>query len=303
MSGPGGFEGTIVAAPDLPDILPPVPVRKGVRGFVARHPAIAFGGGLLLAMLLVAVLAPFIKTVDPNAINPTRRLLAPGAGFWFGTDMLGRDIYSRVVYGARISLLVGLSVAVLAALAGTAVGMVSAMVRALDGFIMRVMDSMMSIPPILLAIALMALTGASIGNVILAIVLVEIPRVARVVRSTVLSLREQPFIDGAVVAGTRLPTIMVRHVLPNILAPLMVQTTYIAASAMIIESILSFLGVGLPASTPSWGNIMAEGRALWQVKFYIVLYPAIFLSLTVLAINLLGDGLRDALDPRAGQRG
>jgi peptide/nickel transport system permease protein len=167
---------------------------------------------------------------------------------------------------------------------------------------MRVMDGVMSIPPILLAIALMALTRGSVGNVITAITIAEIPRVSRLVRGVVLTLREQPYVDAAVAAGTRTPTILLRHILPNTIAPITVQATYVCASAMIIEAILSFIGAGTPPTIPSWGNIMAEGRALWQVKPHIVFFPAIFLSTTVLAVNLLGDGLRDALDPRMAKR-
>jgi peptide/nickel transport system permease protein len=175
-------------------------------------------------------------------------------------------------------------------------------VRWADGVIMRVMDGLMSIPAILLAIALMALTRASVENVIMAITIAEVPRVSRLVRGVVLSLREQPYVDAAVAAGTRTPMIILRHILPNTLAPMTVQATYICASAMIVEAILSFIGAGTPPTIPSWGNIMAEGRALWQVKPFIVFFPAIFLSLTVLAVNLVGDGLRDALDPRMAKR-
>jgi peptide/nickel transport system permease protein len=199
-------------------------------------------------------------------------------------------------------LLVGFSVAFFSSVIGLAIGMVSGFIRWADSIIMRIMDGLMSIPPILLAIALMALTRGSVQNVILAITVAEIPRVSRLVRGVVLSLREQPYVDAAVAAGTRSPRIMLRHILPNTLAPLTVQATYICASAMIIEAILSFIGAGTPPIVPSWGNIMAEGRALWQVKPYIVFFPAVFLSITVLAVNLLGDGLRDALDPRMAKR-
>jgi peptide/nickel transport system permease protein len=286
------------AAPALPDLWPPVKVRRGFTGFLRRHPTVAIGGGLLLVMVFIAVFAPYLFTVDPTTLATSRRTRPPSATAWFGTDMLGRDIYSRVMYGSRVSLTVGFSVAILATLAGLLIGLVSGMVRWADGFIMRVMDGLMSIPSILLAIALMALTRGSIGNVILAITIAEIPRVSRLVRSVVLSLREQPYVDAAVAAGTRTPLIIVRHILPNTVAPMTVQATYICASAMIIEAILSFIGAGVPPITPSWGNIMADGRALWQAKPFIVFFPAIFLSLTVLAVNLLGDGLRDALDPR-----
>ena len=249
-------------------------------------------------MLLIALFAPWLGTIDPTAVEPAQRTLEPSATFWFGTDMLGRDIYSRVLYGTRVSLTVGFSVAILASLAGLSIGLVSGFIRRADAIVMRVIDGLMSIPPILLAVALMALTRGSVGNVITAITIAEIPRVSRLVRSVVLSLREEPYVDAAVASGTRTPMIILRHILPNTLAPTTVQATYVCASAMIVEAILSFIGAGTPPNIPSWGNIMAEGRALWQVKPYIVFFPSVFLSVTVLAVNLLGDGLRDALDPR-----
>ena len=294
-------EGYAAAAP-LPDVLPPVKPRKGFIGFLRRNPTMAVGGFLLLLMLFVAVFAPLLWTADPTALAPAKRTREPSALYWFGTDMLGRDVYSRVLYGARVSLLVGFSVAILASVIGMTIGMISGYIRLADSIIMRVMDGLMSIPPILLAIALMALTRGSVGNVILAITIAEIPRVSRLVRGVVLSLREQPYVEAAVAAGTRTPMIIWRHILPNTLAPITVQATYICAAAMITEAILSFIGAGTPPIIPSWGNIMAEGRALWQVKPYIVFFPAIFLSITVLAVNLLGDGLRDALDPRMAKR-
>lgn len=295
-------EQDVVVARELPDILEQKTRRSGLIGFAFRHPAIAIGGGVLLLMFLIAIFAPLLGTVDPSAIAPAKRTRAPSADFWFGTDMLGRDIYSRVMYGARVSLTVGFGVALFASAIGLVIGLVSGMVRWTDGIIMRVIDGMMSIPPILLAIALMALTRGSMGNVILAITIAEAPRVARLVRGVVLSLREQPYVDAAVAAGTRMPKLIFKHILPNMLAPITVQATYICASAMITESILSFIGAGIPPSTPSWGNIMAEGRSLWQVKPFIIFFPAAFLSVTVLAVNLLGDGLRDALDPRMAKR-
>jgi peptide/nickel transport system permease protein len=290
------------AAPEMPDILPPVVPRKGVIGFARRNPTLAIGIVLLGLIFFAAIFAPLLGTQDPTALAPAKRMREPSADFWFGTDAFGRDIYSRVLYGARVSLLVGFSVAVLASLAGLFIGLISGYIRALDGILMRMMDGLMSIPPILLAIALMALTRASVENVIMAITIAEIPRVSRLVRGVVLSLREQPYVEAAVAAGTTTPRIILRHILPNTVAPLTVQATYICGSAMIIESILSFIGAGTPPIIPSWGNIMADGRALWQVKPYIILFPAIFLSLTVLAVNLLGDGLRDALDPRMAKR-
>ncbi|WP_291652667.1 ABC transporter permease [Bosea sp. (in: a-proteobacteria)] len=268
------------------------------RRYLRRHPSVAVGGGLLILMALIGIFAPLLWTTDPTAIAPSRRTRVPSELYWFGTDMLGRDVYSRVIYGARVSLLVGFSVAVLSSVIGLAIGLFAGFIRWADGVIMRIIDGMMSIPPILLAIALMALTRGSIQNVIIAITIAEIPRVARLVRGVVLSLREQPYVEAAVANGARVPRIIFRHILPNTFAPMSVQATYICASAMIVEAILSFIGAGVPPATPSWGNIMAEGRALWQVRPHIILFPAVFLSITVLAVNLLGDGLRDSLDPR-----
>lgn len=291
------------AAPALPDILPPVKERRGLRGFIYRHPTMAIGGAMLSILVLIALLAPVLGAGDPNAIAPVKRNREPSLEHWFGTDPFGKDLYARVLYGARISLIVGFSVALLSSIAGMAIGLVSGFVRWTDGIIMRVMDGLMSVPSILLAVALMALTRASVENVIVAITVAEFPRVARLVRGVVLSLREQPYVDAAIAAGTRTPMIILRHILPNTIAPVTVQATYICASAMITEAILSFIGAGVPPTiAPSWGNIMADGRALWEVKPYIILFPAVFLSLTVLAVNLLGDGLRDAVDPRMAKR-
>ena len=288
----------LAIAQQLPDLMQPVKVRRGLLGFLRNNPTVAIGGALLLCLILIGIFAPYLWTVDPTALAPARRTRPPSELYWFGTDALGRDVYSRVLFGTRVSLTVGLSVAVLATIAGLAIGLVSGFVRWADGIVMRIMDGLMSIPPILLAIALMALTRGSVGNVIMAITVAEIPRVSRLVRGVVLSLREQAYVDAAVACGTRTPMIILRHILPNTLAPMLVQATYVCASAMIVEAILSFIGAGTPPTIPSWGNIMAEGRALWQVKPYIVFFPAAFLSVTVLAVNLVGDGLRDALDPR-----
>ena len=257
---------------------------------------------MLTLMLLIAILAPWLGTVDPQTLSPALRLKPPSSEHWFGTDMLGRDVYSRVIYGARISLTVGIAVAALSIGIGLAIGLVTGFLRWLDAIVMRVMDGLMSIPSVLLAIALMALTKASVGNVIIAITIAEVPRVVRLVRSLVLSLREQPFVEAAIAAGTNLPLILLRHILPNTVAPLLVQGTYICASAMITEAILSFIGAGTPPNIPSWGNIMAEARSLFQIAGYLIFYPGVFLSLTVLAVNLLGDGMRDALDPRLARR-
>ncbi|WP_428480652.1 ABC transporter permease [Roseomonas gilardii] len=290
------------AAPQMPDVMPVAKVRKGAIGFIRRHPTIALGGFLLALLVFIAIFAPYLWTVDPTALAPARRTREPSAMYWFGTDMLGRDVYSRVLYGTRVSLIVGFATAFFASVIGLAIGLFAGFVRWADSIIMRVMDGLMSIPSILLAIALMALSRGSVGNVVLAITIAEIPRVSRLVRGVVLSLREQPYVDAAIASGTRTPVIIWRHILPNTIAPMTVQATYICAAAMLIEASLSFIGAGTPPIIPSWGNIMAEGRALWQVKPYIVFFPALFLSISVLAVNLLGDGLRDALDPRAAKR-
>jgi peptide/nickel transport system permease protein len=294
--------GPFRAAPTLPQVLPTPKERGRVMGFVHRHPTIVVGGALVGLMIFIAIFAPYLGTVDPTALAPAKRTREPSAIYWFGTDMLGRDVYSRVLYGSRVSLIVGFSVSFCAAVAGTTIGVISGFMRKMDAVVMRIMDGLMSIPPILLAIALMALTRASVQNVIIAISVAEFPRVSRLVRGVVLSLREQPYVEAAIASGTRVPVIIWKHILPNTLAPLMVQATFICASAMITEATLSFIGAGTPPIIPSWGNIMAEGRALWQVKPYIVFFPAIFLSITVLSVNLLGDGLRDALDPRLAKR-
>lgn len=295
-------ETAVAAAPAAMEAFAQEARRGRVRTLLRRHPSIVLGGVILAVMIAIAVLAPYLWTTDPQALAPRLRVRPPSAEFWFGTDMLGRDVYSRVMFGARVSLIVGFSVAILASLAGLVIGLISGFIRLADGIIMRVMDGLMSIPPILLAIALMAATRGSVESVIIAITIAEIPRVSRLVRSVVLSLRELPYVEAAIAAGTTTPRIILRHILPNTLAPLTVQATYICASAMITEAILSFIGAGTPPIIPSWGNIMAEGRALWQVAPYIVFFPAVFLSLTVLSVNLLGDGLRDALDPRMAKR-
>jgi peptide/nickel transport system permease protein len=291
---------TAASLDDVSDIAVARPVS--LREIVRRNPMVVAGSLLLVAMVAMAVFAPYLGTVDPQALSPIRRLRPPSAQYWFGTDMLGRDVYSRVVFGSRISLTVGLSVALFSTALGLAIGMVAGFSRPVDAVVMRVMDGLMSIPAVLLAIALMALTKASMENVIVAITIAEVPRVSRLVRGVVLSLREQPFVEAARATGTRVWKILLRHILPNTLAPLIVQGTYICASAIITEAILSFLGAGTPPNIPSWGNIMAEGRSLFQVAAYIILFPGMFLSVTVLAVNLVGDGLRDMLDPRLARR-
>ncbi|TMH26959.1 MAG: ABC transporter permease [Betaproteobacteria bacterium] len=278
------------------------PTWRRFREAFRRHPTALIGGAILIVMIAMAIFAPWLHTIDPQQVFPIKRLRPPSATSWFGTDMLGRDVYSRAIYGARVSLVVGLAVALLSTLLGLAIGLVTGYLRQLDAVVMRIMDGLMSIPSVLLAIALMALTKASMGNVIVAITLAEVPRVVRLVRSLVLTLREQPYVEAAIASGTTLPLILVRHILPNIVAPLLVQGTYVCGSAMITEAILSFIGAGTPPNIPSWGNIMAESRSLVQIASYLIIFPGICLSLTVLAVNLLGDGMRDALDPRLARR-
>ena len=283
---------TTVAPADLALPAAPATRRSGsLRTYIRRHPTIIIGGVLLTMMALMAIFAPYLGTVDPQALSPIRRLRWPSAEHWFGTDMLGRDVYSRTIYGARVSLTVGLSVALLASALGLLIGLITGFSRWTDAIVMRIMDGLMSIPAILIAIALMALTRASLENVIIAITVADVPRVTRLVRGVVLTLRELPFVEAAHASGTGFFRILWRHILPNTLPPLLVQGTFVAASAMLVEAILSFLGAGTPPNIPSWGNIMAEGRSLFQVAYYIVLFPGAFLSITVLAINLLGDGL------------
>jgi peptide/nickel transport system permease protein len=293
----------MTVAPAELTLLDTAPLRRGrLRTYLRRHPTMVFGGVLLGLMALMAIFAPYLGTVDPQALSPIRRLRWPSAQHWFGTDMLGRDLYSRTIYGARVSLTVGISVALLSSTIGLMIGLVTGFSRRTDTIVMRIMDGLMSIPPILLAIALMALTRASLENVIIAITVAQVPRDTRLVRSVVLTLRELPFVEAAYASGTGFLRILWRHILPNALPTLLVQASFTAAGAMLIEAILSFLGAGTPPNIPSWGNIMAEGRSLFQVAYYIVLFPGLFLSITVLAVNLLGDGLRDALDPRLARR-
>jgi peptide/nickel transport system permease protein len=291
--------------------------RASLLRRVLANGAVRLGGALLALMLLVALAAPLLYTIDPNAMDPASSHLPPGARaefvtlagdsferlFPMGTDSLGRDVWSRVAYGARVSLVVGVAVAVLSMLAGTLIGLVAGYFRRLDGPIMRVMDGMMAIPSILFAIALVAAWRPSVLTVILAIVVPDTPRVARLVRAVVLSVREEPYVEAAVALDTPTWRLMLRHILPNAVAPLIVQGTFICAAAMLVESAMSFLGIGLPPDIPTWGNIMAEGRGHFSAHPHTVLLPGAMLALAVLAVNMLGDGLRDTLDPKFNQRG
>jgi peptide/nickel transport system permease protein len=290
--------------------------RSGTARTLLRNPSVLIGGAIVVFLALVGLLAPLLGTIDPSEINPAFRNQKPGAErtirhddgketafvHRFGTDTLGRDVYSRVVYGARVSLIIGVTVAILAVTIGLGMGLVAGYVRWLDGIIMRIMDGLMAIPAILLAMGVVSLSRAGLVAVVIAIVIPDIPRVVRLVRATVLSIREEPYVEAAITVGTPTPTLLVRHVLPNTIAPLIVQGTFICASAILVEAILSFLGIGIPPETPTWGNIMAEGRSLFRIYPHNIFYPGVCLALAVLAINMLGDGLRDTLDPRFAKR-
>jgi len=249
------------------------------------------------ALVAMALLAPWLAG-DPNLLTAGTRLRAPDANFWFGTDHLGRDIFDRTVHGARVSLIVGVACAALAIAVGLIVGMLCGFYRWIDAFIMRIMDGIMAIPSILLAIALTALMRPSVTTVLIAIVVPEIPRTARLVRSIVLTLREQTFVHSAIVSGSSDARILLRHLLPNTVAPMIVQATYVCASAILTEAGLSFLGAGVPPETVTWGNVIASGRSYFLIAPWIIFFPGVLLALTVLSINLLGDSLRDTLDPR-----
>jgi peptide/nickel transport system permease protein len=283
----------------------PVPVTRprpnAVWTWVRRNKTIVGGSLILLALLAIALLAPWLAG-DPLQFEPTDRLKRPSDQFWFGTDQFGRDVYSRVIYGTRISLIIGFSVALVATFIGLVIGVLCGFYRAVDAVMMRVMDGMMAIPAILLAIALITLMKASLMIVVIAIAIPEIPRVARLVRSVVLSVRGRPYIEAAIASGTRNGRIMVRHILPNTVAPLIVQATYVCASAILTEAGLSFLGAGTPPEIPSWGNVISLGRTFFQIAPWIIFFPGVLLAITVLAINLVGDGLRDSLDPRISRR-
>ncbi len=290
--------------------------RKSLWRLALRNSNVIVGGTILIVMLIVAILAPVLGTVDPTRIDPASRNKKPDTVLTvrledgtqvkrtaiMGTDSLGRDVYSRVLYGTRVSLAVGICVSLCAIAIGVVIGLISGYVRWADGIIMRIMDGLMAIPGILLAIALVSIWRAGLITVIFAIVVPDVPRVVRLVRSIVLTVREEPYVEGAISVGTPTWTLMFRHILPNTVAPLIVQGTFIAAAAILAEAALSFLGIGIPPEIPSWGNIMAEGRTLFRVFPHNILYPGIFLAITVLAINIVGDGLRDTLDPKMSKK-
>ncbi|MGS1010093.1 ABC transporter permease [Achromobacter anxifer] len=270
-----------------------------MKQFASRHGVACLCLAFLVILVFAAAFAPLLTSVDPLSMSPTERMKPPSAAHWFGTDSYGRDVFVRTLYGGRISLLVGISVTILATVAGTLIGLVSGYLPLLDKILMRVMDGIMSIPGVVLAVALMALFKADILTVVIAIAIPEIPRVARLVRSSVKSIKEQEFIQAALVSGSTLGRVLFRHVLPNAAGPLAVQATFVCASAILLEAYLSFLGVGLPQEVPTWGNIMSGGRVSVQIAFWSLFYPGVVLALTILSVNILGDAIRDAYDPRA----
>ena len=279
----------------------PRPATAGLRRFLRRNPTMSMGLAILAAVALASLFAPLLAG-DALTMQPSRRLLPPSSEFWLGTDHLGRNVFARTMYGARVSMIVGLAVAVFSIIIGLSIGLLAGYMRAVDSVVMRLMDGLMAIPAILLAIALVKLTRAGIFIVIVAIVIPEIPRVVRLVRAVVLTVREQPYVEAAVAGGARTLKIIVRHILPNTIAPLIVQGTYICASAILVEAALSFLGAGVPPEIPTWGNMIASSRLYLARAPWTVFAPGIALALVVLAVNLVGDGLRDRLDPRLARR-
>ena len=281
----------------------PIRVWRSVRSAAVREPTMTVGLAILAIQVLISLVGPVVSSTDPGKINMDARLEAPSATHWFGADEFGRDVFSRTILGGRISLFVGATVALLTMILGAAFGSVAGYFRPVDAVLMRIMDGLMAIPTVLLAIALTVILGANLQNVIIAIVVVDTPRMTRVARASVLSLREQPFVDAARAIGAQNSRILVRHVVPNLLAPLIVMGTYVAAGAMLTEAYLSFLGAGIPADEiPSWGNIMAEGRRFIRKAIWVIFYPGLVLAVAVTAINLAGDGLRDILDPKLAHR-
>lgn len=274
-----------------------------VREIVTSSPLVFIAAVILAIIVLSALFAPWVVPHDPVRLTPSVRLKSPSETYWLGTDAFGRDLFSRIIYGGRISLVVGAAAAVFAVVLGLTLGLLAGYIRWIDAVLMRMVDGLMAIPSILLAIAIVSLWGASLWTVLVAITIPEVPRVVRLVRSLVLSAREEPYVEAAIAAGSSTFLIMRRHLVPNTVAPLIIQGTYICASAILTEAILSFLGAGINPETPSWGNIMAEGRIYFQINPGIVLWPGLVVSVAILSINLLGDAVRDALDPRMAKRG
>lgn len=268
------------------------------RWRVLKRPTVAFGTAILTVIVLAAAFAPVLTPYDPNGLAILDRLQRPSGTHLMGTDDLGRDVWSRVLHGARLSLTVGIATAVIAAGLGTLVSLVAGYYRWLDEIVMRVMDGLMALPGVVLAIAIMAAIGPKVSNIVLALSLVYLPRCARVARSAVIVVREQVYVEAASALGARDRSIMLKHILPGTLSPVLVQATYVFATAVLLEASLSFLGAGAPPHVPSWGAMLSEGRLLMRSAPWMTVFPGAVLALTVLSVNLIGDGLRDALDPR-----
>lgn len=273
------------------------PARATMKRLL-RHRLFMTGLVLFLIIAITAILAPWITDVDPNRLSMRNKFKPPGEGWVFGTDSFGRSLWSRVVWGAQLSMLIGASVVALNAVFGILIGAAAGYFRRIDNLLMRINDALMAFPAILLAIAVTSVLGPSTFNVILALGIVYIPRTARIVRSSVIVLREMEFVQAAVAAGAGHWRILTRHILPNAMAPVIVQLSFLFAFAVLSEATLSFLGVGAVPPTPTWGNIMAEGRDFMREAPWIITIPGIALMITVMGLNFLGDGLRDVLDPR-----
>jgi peptide/nickel transport system permease protein len=265
---------------------------------LARNRAVIVGAGIFFTLVLAAILADAISTHKPTRLYPANRLKPPSAQNYLGSDEFGRDVYSLVIHGSRVSLMVGGVTMVLTSLGGIVIGLIAGYYRRLDLLVMRFMDGLMAFPAILLAIALMAARGPGVWNVIFALSVVYTPRTAMLIRSTVLSIRELDYVQAARALGRRDFSVAFRHVLPNCVGPLLVQGTFIFAYAVLAEAILGFLGVGVPPYVPSWGNVIASGKNVIREAFWVSLFPGLALTLAGLSLNLLGDGLRDTLDPR-----
>lgn len=289
----------------MASVAPPDRISPLTRALqiIFSSPLVMIASVILAIIVLSAIFAPWVVPHDPVRLTPSVRLKPPSDTYWLGTDAFGRDLFSRIITGGRISLVVGVAAAVFAVAFGLLFGLLAGYIRWIDAVLMRMVDGLMAIPSILLAIAIVSLWGASLWTVLVAITIPEVPRVVRLVRSIVLSAREEPYVEAAIAAGSSTALIMRRHLVPNTIAPLIIQGTYICASAILTEAILSFLGAGINPETPSWGNIMAEGRIYFQINPGIVLWPGLVVSVAILSINLLGDAVRDALDPRMAKRG
>ena len=265
---------------------------------LAAHRSFQIGAILILLLALAAIFAPVLSGIDPSSMKVRFRFKPPSAAFPFGTDNFGRDIFTRVLYGARVSLWIGLAVAAMSGLCGAIIGILAAQFRSLDSILMRFMDALMSFPAILLALGITAALGPRMESVIIALTVAYVPAGVRIVRASALVVRELDYVEAARIAGASHFRIMFRHILPNSVGPLLVHVTFVFAYSILAEAALSFLGVGVQPPTPSWGNIIAEGRDYATQAWWVMLFPGLGISLAALGLNLLGDGLRDILDPR-----